>query len=165
MTPPNKKDKFVAVKLSTGETLIGVLRSEDESTITMEYPFHLKNYPKFVQGGVVETITAGPFCSFTEDRKFSFSKKDLLFYKKMHPFAVPFYLSLWEQHETPLRVNPMGNPMSDDDEGDPLTAEDLKSRIESLIDRMQDFGQSTEEERNEYEELLNSLDKEKTTLH
>ena len=44
-------------------------------------------------------MTAGPYCSFAENRIFTFPKKDVFFIKKLHSFAVPFFMSLYNQHE------------------------------------------------------------------
>lgn len=164
MTQPTKDDNYVTLKLSTGEVLVGILRAESATSFTVEYPFHLKNYPRFVEGGVIETITAGPFCGFTADRIFELPKKDVLFCKKMHPFAVPFYLSLWNQHETPMRVDKDGKMIPDGDNSrEPMSMEDVRDRIESLIGRMQEIDMSQEEEEEYLEELGTKRDKK--TLH
>lgn len=140
MTQPTKDDNYITIKLSTGETLVGIQRAESPTHITIEYPFHLKNYPRFVQGGVVETVTAGPFCSFTADRLFELPKKDILFSKKMHPFAIPFYLSLWHQHERVTRVDKLGRELPPDaPESQAMSEEDIKQRVEMLLGKMQEL--------------------------
>lgn len=93
-------EDFVIVRLSTGESILAIRLKEDEKEITIEYPFSLKNYPRITkQGGIIEQVTAGPYCSFAENRVFTFPKKDVFFVKKLHSFAVPFFMSLYNQHE------------------------------------------------------------------
>jgi len=93
-------EDFVIVRLSTGESILAIRLKEDEKEITIEYPFALKNYPRITkQGGIIEQVTAGPYCSFAENRVFTFPKKDVFFVKKLHSFAVPFFMSLYNQHE------------------------------------------------------------------
>jgi len=93
-------EDFVIVRLSTGESILAIRLTEDEKEITIEYPFALKNYPRITkQGGIIEQVTAGPYCSFAENRVFTFPKKDVFFVKKLHSFAVPFFMSLYNQHE------------------------------------------------------------------
>jgi len=172
MTAPTKDDNFVTIKMSTGEVLVGIKRNETPSTVTVEYPFHVKNYPRFVEGGVIETITAGPYCSFTQDRLFELPKKDIVFVKPMHAFAVPFYLNLWQQHETPMRVGKDGKPLNESvHDSEAITAEELKDRIERLIGKMtklDDVNRDTQSEEffeDEYEEEEYLERKEKNTLH
>jgi hypothetical protein len=93
-------EDFVIVRLSTGESILAIRLKEDEKEITIEYPFALKNYPRITkQGGIIEQVTAGPYCSFAENRVFTFPKKDVFFIKKLHSFAIPFFMSLYNQHE------------------------------------------------------------------
>jgi hypothetical protein len=103
-------EDFVIVKLSTGESLLGIRLKEDEKEITIEYPFALKHYPRITrQGGIIEQITAGPYCSFADDRIFTLPKKDIFFVKKLHAFAIPFFMSLYNQHERLLSMGTYDN--------------------------------------------------------
>jgi hypothetical protein len=102
-------EDFVIVRLSTGESLLGIRLSENDKDITVEFPFSLKNYPRITrEGGIIEQITAGPYCSFAEDRKFILPKKDIFFIKKLHSFAVPFFMSLYNQHERLVSTGQIG---------------------------------------------------------
>lgn len=145
---------------------MGIQRAESDTTVTVEYPFHLKNYPRFVQGGVVETVTAGPFCSFSADRLFELPKKDIIFVKKMHPFAVPFYLSLWHQHEHPIRIDKQGNPLPENaPEDQAMTERDVKERIDALLGKMSEIDMQDREMYDEFEEEDYLENKDKKTLH
>ena len=82
-------DQFILLKLTTGETLVATIRSEDEQTISIEYPFELKTIHDRRQDMVVDVTAAAPFCGFAEDRKFTFKKDNLMFTKLLHNFSIP----------------------------------------------------------------------------
>lgn len=102
-------EDFIIVRLSSGESLLGIRIAESDKEVTVEFPFSLKNYPRITrEGGIIEQVTAGPYCSFAEDRKFIFQKKDIFFIKKLHSFAIPFYMSLYNQHERLVSTGQIG---------------------------------------------------------
>lgn len=112
LAPPRiikSNEDFIIVRLSSGESLLGIRLAESNTEVTVEFPFILKNYPRITRdGGIIEQVTAGPYCSFAEDRKFVFAKKDVFFIKKLHSFAIPFFMSLYNQHERLVATGQIG---------------------------------------------------------
>jgi len=173
-TPPRvikSSEDFVIVRLSTGESILAIRLKEDEKEITIEYPFVLKNYPRITkQGGIIEQVTAGPYCSFAENRTFAFPKKDVFFIKKLHSFAIPFFMSLYNQHE---RLVSMGsyddlmNRFMDKQEMADLRqdeqfpeSEEYTSRFDSETEEM------TAEELDDIREIYNQIkSKDKKVIH
>lgn len=101
--PLSPNENFTILKLASGEVLLAIKLNETSEELTVEFPFIVKNYPRLLRDGrISESVTAGPFCSFAENRVFTFKKSHLLFAKKMHSIAIPFYMSLYEEHEREL---------------------------------------------------------------
>jgi hypothetical protein len=94
---------FVIVKLVSGEQVMAVLRSEDESFIEIESPMCIRTIP--ILETQKEHITAHPLCQFSDDVKYVLDKKDVMFVKKMHHIFIPHYLRIVEEHEKLTEVN------------------------------------------------------------
>ena len=113
---------FVIVKLVSGEQVMAVLRSEDDSFIEIESPMCIRTIP------VLETnkehITAHPLCQFSDDVKYVLDKKDVMFIKKMHHIFIPHYLRIVKEHEV----------LVDDNEHKGARAEDLTWEDEIEVD-------------------------------
>ena len=114
---------FVILKLVSGEQVMAVLRSEDDSYIEIESPMCIRTIP------IIETqkehITAHPLCQFSDEVKYVLDKKDVMFVKKMHHIFIPHYLRIVEEHEKLAVVN---------EENSPRRAEDLYWEEEQEID-------------------------------
>jgi hypothetical protein len=89
-----QEEKFVFLKLYNGEQVMGEKVFENNELITVESPFLIRLIPRLEPQGLVEQITSGPYCQFTEEKTFSFMKKDLLFSKPLHSFMIPVYLKM-----------------------------------------------------------------------
>lgn len=103
---------FVVLKLVSGEQVMAVLRSEDESYIEIESPMCIRTIP------VLETnkehITAHPLCQFSDDVKYVLDKKDVMFVKKMHHIFIPHYLRIVKEHEDLVDDNEQKSPRAED---------------------------------------------------
>lgn len=168
-------EDFVIVRLSSGESLLGIRLVENDNNITLEFPFILKNYPRITrQGGIIEQVTAGPYCSFAEDRKFVLPKKDIFFIKKMHGFAIPFYMSLYNQHERLIASGEIGQGFEQfldkqavaDLREDEQFTNTRSDEYVSDYDTNTDENEITREELEEIKELYNNIkNKSKDTIH
>jgi len=149
--PLSTNENFTILKLTSGEVLLAIKLSETSEEITVEFPFIVKNYPRILRtGNIVESVTAGPFCSFAENRVFTFKKNHLLFAKKLHSVAIPFYISLYEQHErellyfdetirkTEVETNPPTTLMAEDDEewDDESINEEMQDRLSDVLNKL-----------------------------
>lgn len=154
-------EDFVVIKLLSGEQLLAIRTIEDDKEISVEFPFLLKNYPRITkEGTIIEQVTAGPFCSFAEDRNFTFLKKDILICKRLHTFAIPFYMSLYNQHERMVSMGSyeqFANNFMSPEEMESLDKENLNFDSEREIsnEELEDF-------RDIYESLKN---KSKKNIH
>ena len=154
-------DQFILLKLTTGETLVATIRSEDEQTISIEYPFELKTIHDRRQDMVVDVTAAAPFCGFAEDRKFTFKKDNLMFTKLLHNFSIPFYIELVEEYEKLVDVPVPKKRLSDTQAVLRKTAEAMQRRAEEVLPedaRLEDTAEVLDY-------LLGNLGKNKKTIH
>tara|TARA_A100001388_G_C28612800_1_gene423710 strand:- start:163 stop:651 length:489 start_codon:yes stop_codon:yes gene_type:complete len=154
-------DQFILLKLTTGETLVATIRSEDEQTISIEYPFELKTIHDRRQDMVVDVTAAAPFCGFAEDRKFTFKKDNLMFTKLLHNFSIPFYIELVEEYEKLVDVPVPKKRLSDTQAVLRKTAEAMQQRAEEVLPedpRLEDTAEVIDY-------LLGNLGKTKKTIH
>jgi hypothetical protein len=77
-------DKFyVVVKLVSGETLMATLEAEDRAFVKVDYPIVIRTtiHPELEK----ESVSAAPFCAFTDATSFILDKTHIVFMKKLHP--------------------------------------------------------------------------------
>jgi hypothetical protein len=135
-----KADRIVTFKLITGEQLVAVLRDIGDEEITVEYPFVLRSFPKMVRSDrVEETITANAFCSFADDRVFTFREQDVMFLKDLSEHARPFYLNLYRDQEKLVETPEEAG----------YDSAEMAERIQGLIDRFSDEDGDWDEEMTE----------------
>ena len=154
-------DQFILLKLTTGETLVATIRSEDEQTISIEYPFELKTIHDRRQDMVVDVTAAAPFCGFAEDRKFTFKKDNLMFTKLLHNFSIPFYIELVEEYEKLVDIPVPKKRLSDTQGMLRKTAEAMQQRAEEVLPedpRLEDTAEVLDY-------LLGKIGKTKKTIH
>ncbi len=100
---------YVVVKLISGEQVMSILESEDETYIELKSPMVIRTIPIFEERK--EHITAHPFCQFSDDTSFVIDKKNVMFIKKLHDLFIPHYKRIVEEHEDmqPIKRNTDGS--------------------------------------------------------
>jgi len=88
---------YVIVKFTSGEQVMSILESEDETYIELKSPMLIRTIPIFEERK--EHITANPFCQFSDDTFFIVDKKNVMFIKKLHQLFIPHYKRIVAQHE------------------------------------------------------------------
>jgi hypothetical protein len=137
-------DTYVVLKLVTGEQIIAVKRNESPTSVTIEYPMLIKSFP-FMNGGEIgEHVTAAPYCKFAEDKIFEFKKRDILFEKKIHQYAIPFYVRLVNEYEATIEAV----------EDAPSTVEELSDRVNKLMEHLKSIAENPIEENEEEEKQV-----------
>ena len=84
-------NEAVVIKLTNGDTVMGALVSETETHIHMQDLVSIKTVVVQGQGGVIEKTITAPFCSLTEEKKFTFNRDHVMFIKPLHPALQPLY--------------------------------------------------------------------------
>jgi hypothetical protein len=129
-------DTYVVLKLVTGEQIMAVKRAESNNSITIEFPMLIKSYPFMNNGEMSEHVTASPYCKFSEDKIFEFRKTDIVFEKKVHKYAIPFYVKLVNEYEGII----------EGEENDNETIEDLSKKVDRLLDHLKSIAKEQEPE-------------------
>ena len=138
----SSNDFYVVIKLTSGEQVMAVLRSEDDAHVLVEYPMIMKTIVNFEQGK--EHLTASPLCAFTDDSEFVLPKTNILFIKKLHHVFIPHYQRIVSDHEqSTLFVPPGQDEALSWDEADEMTPEKARRMISQLQDVL---GEEPEEE-------------------
>ena len=134
-------DTYVIVKLVTGEQILAVKRSETDQSITIEFPMIIKTYPFRPSADEIgEQVAASPYCKFSDDKVFTFNRKDIVFEKLLNQFAIPFYLKLVNEYETTIEVP------------EPKDIEDLERKVDQLMESLLGIAGDKEEEQIQEEE-------------
>jgi hypothetical protein len=99
-------NKYVLVKLETGEQLMAELINENTNTIMIQSPMLIRQTVGVnpVNGRQVEKLTSAPFCQFTKDRIFTIKKEHIMFINDLHPMVIEQYISMVNVYEKEVDV-------------------------------------------------------------
>lgn len=140
---------YVVVKLITGEQLLAIKVDETKQDITLLFPMQTKEVHRVNDNGTAsESITCSPFCTFAQERMFTFPKTSVMFYERLHSLLVPYYIRMVNQYERMVDV-PESLFREDEgyeDEPEPLTVEDVEKAVDRLAAIMASASSETETE-------------------
>lgn len=79
----------VVLKIITGETLLATYEGEDDKFIKVNKPVQIKTViiPELEK----ETVTAVPYCPFSESSTFILEKSHVVYIKRLHKIYIPHY--------------------------------------------------------------------------
>lgn len=126
---------YVVVKLMTGEQLLAIKVDETKQDITLLFPMQTKEVQRISEdGSASESITCSPFCTFAQERMFTFPKTAVMFHERLHNLLVPYYIRMVNQYERMVEVP---ESLFREDEGfegepEPLTVEDVEKAVDRL---------------------------------
>jgi hypothetical protein len=84
-------DRYVVLKLISGEEVLGTLVKEDDYELKIQFPMLVKHVQRHMGGMPVESIVLGAFSHFCADDEFTFSKQHVIILKDMDPRYVDEY--------------------------------------------------------------------------
>lgn len=84
-------DKYVVVKLISGEEIIGQMVKEDDYDIKIQFPMVVKHISRVLGGYPVESIVLGTYSHFCADDEFTFNKQHIIVLKDLDPRYVEEY--------------------------------------------------------------------------
>ena len=87
-------NEYVVLKICTGEQLLATLLNETIDGVTILDPVQVKLIPMFEDGEYVEQAITNSYCQFTQDRRFTFYWKDVIYCKELDPVMVKHYKNL-----------------------------------------------------------------------
>jgi hypothetical protein len=84
-------DRYVVIKLTSGEEVLGTLVKEDDHELKIQFPMVVKHVQRILGGMPVESIVLGAFSHFCADDEFTFSKQHVIILKDMDPRYIDEY--------------------------------------------------------------------------
>ena len=84
-------DRYVVIKLISGEELIGTLVKEDDYDIKIQFPMMVKKVNRLLGDMPVESIVLGTYSHFCADDEFTFNKQHIIVLKEMDPSYIEEY--------------------------------------------------------------------------
>ena len=84
-------DRYVVIKLISGEELIGTLVKEDDYDIKIQFPMMVKKVNRLLGDMPVESIVLGTYSHFCADDEFTFNKQHIIILKDMDPRYIDEY--------------------------------------------------------------------------
>ena len=91
------KDRYVVVKLFSGETIIGTLEKDMIDRITIGFPIQIKTVPILKSGTVYEQTMTSEFCSLTSDPEFELNKNHIVFISSLKKDYSELYQRIIDQ--------------------------------------------------------------------
>lgn len=125
---------YVVVKLVSGETVMATFEGEDEKFVKIDYPIQIRTtiIPELGR----ESISASPFCQFSDATSFVLEKNHIVYIKKLHKQFIPHYnnfLKSYEEAMIPATRSSIQEQLSEYfDDAEHLTLDEINRRIEML---------------------------------
>lgn len=91
---------YRVIRLTTGESFLCMLIEDCGDEITVAFPLLItKQIFPVAQNVMREVHSTSSFCPFTDDKHFTFMKKDLQYNKPMNKDAIPYYVEMLNKQE------------------------------------------------------------------
>lgn len=119
---------YVVLKLITGETLMATYEGEDDKFVKIDAPVQIKTIliPELNR----ESVSAVPFCPFSESKMFVLEKSHLVYIKRLNKAFIPHYKNFLKVYDEAMIPASMTDEDLDDLED--LTVEEIARRVEML---------------------------------
>jgi len=139
---------FRVMRMATGESFLCIVKQETEKDITVLFPLLItKQTFQVAQNVMREVHSTSSFCPFTDDKEFTFSKKELTFIKPMNKDAVPYYVDMLNKQEEP-------EALQNYDLGELVKPENFIDMKEIIDEKMEQLMQKMEEIQDETEDMV-----------
>jgi len=136
---------YVVVKLISGETVMATFEGEDDKFIKINYPIQIKTtiIPEIHR----ESISAAPFCQFSESSSFTLEKSHIIYIKKLHKQFISHYknfIKTYDEALIPTTRQSIQEALQEAD--DELTIEEIQKRLDLLESIASSAGEEVDEE-------------------
>lgn len=91
------KDRYVVVKLFSGEIIIGTLEKDMIDKLTIGYPIQIKVVQLLKSGKVYEQTMTSEFCALTNDPEFELNKNHIVFVASLKKDYSELYQKIVDQ--------------------------------------------------------------------
>ena len=139
---------FRVMRMATGESFLCIVKQETEKDITVLFPLLItKQTFQVAQNVMREVHSTSSFCPFTDDKEFTFSKKELTFIKPMNKDAVPYYVDMLNKQEE-------AEALENYDLGELVKPENFIDMKEIIDDKMEQLMKKMEEIQDETDDTI-----------
>lgn len=147
---------YIVLKLISGETIMAMFDGEDERFVKVEYPIQIKTM--FIPGVNRESVTAAPFCQFSDSTSFILEKNHIVYIKKLHNQFVQHYKNFLKSYDEALIPATSPRPSKQHledifDDAEELTLEEINHRL----DLLESIANSPVKREEEKEDFLNFI--------
>lgn len=92
---------YVLLKLNSGDTLMAMLKEDNEEDILIQYPFEVKSFSVVTDEGIGEATSIKPWIGTDTDKYFYLPKSAILIMKPLAARMIPTYLTFLKRYEFP----------------------------------------------------------------
>jgi hypothetical protein len=136
---------FRVMRMATGESFLCIVKQETEKDITVLFPLLItKQTFQVAQNVMREVHSTSSFCPFTDDKEFTFSKKELTFIKPMNKDAVPYYVDMLNKQEEPEALKSYDLEELVKPENFLEISDIVDEKMEQLMKKMEEIQEETE---------------------
>ena len=126
---------YVVVKLISGETVMATFDSEDDKYIKVDYPVQIKTI--LIPGLNRESITASPYCPFSDSTTFVLEKSHVIYVKRLHREFIAHYenfIKSYDEARIPVKRDRSALEELEEafDDMEELTLEEVNRRLDML---------------------------------
>ena len=137
--------RYIAMKLETGEDVIGLVSAEDEKGFLILHPMHVQTETDMEHH--VEQYYAQPLCPFTDEKQYFVARKHIMYIKPLSQYLVPFYHDMVQKFSESeiikqARQRAHGTVSWG---GKEITEEEARRRMEKL-QKLREFGAMDEDD-------------------
>lgn len=137
---------YRVVRLATGESFLCMLIEETGDAITVAFPLLVTKQIIPIRENIMREVhSTSTFCPFTDDKHFTFPKKDLCFNKPMNSDAVPYYVEMLNKQEEADSLRQYGY-------GSLVKPEDFADIDDIVDEKMKKLAENVRESEEEYDE-------------
>lgn len=84
-------DRYVVLKLISGEEILTQIITEDDYEVRCMFPMAVKHVPRTIHGQVMDSIVLGAWTHFSASDEYTFTKHHVLFIQDMDPRYIEEY--------------------------------------------------------------------------
>lgn len=94
-------NKYVVLKLVTGEELLATLENKPSETVVISNPMLIRVFhTEDEDGNLVPSVSANPWCEYSATKKYTISFNHIIIMEDLHSALLDHYLNLVKAFET-----------------------------------------------------------------
>lgn len=129
---------YVLVKLRSGDTLMSMLKEDNEDDVLLYFPVVVKSFSVVSDDGIGEAQSIMPWIGVDSEKLFYIQKSDIMIIKPLSARFIPMYINILKKYEFPeayAKEQEKNAPKTKEMERQPQTEEvnDVISQLEQYF--------------------------------